>query len=365
MTMTTKYYTLRFTRNGTTEHQPLNSYSRLVPLSGPHIRNGANSQIFIDPNDNMHVLKQFNEPYTDTRKLELIHKLHIRSDVSNSFTSRYTWPKFLVLDEANLQNMSAGKKYSYQGYFMQRVSNAVPIDDFFGKGSLCTRMSVAYQLVKSLIELHKNNMAMGDISANNILISQDNAFMNVVLIDSDSFVLQTPSDELFRTLWYTDPYYCRQPNGTFTLSDYQKNDAFGFAVLCFQLFLGINPFDVINNSFTHQNPGLIQSRKKYSELLKLREFPLFCNNKYNYDGHQLDRLQQDFFKLPLRIQNAFIKSFTDKNLEVTPLSEWMNHLETMIMRICTSHNYLPKREENENRSDTRTAQILSFPKSSG
>jgi serine/threonine protein kinase len=366
--MKNNYYFIRLV-HGSSSVNPItaSTYENLQPLTSIHMRNGANSQIL--KFDNSYVLKRFNHPYRETKKLEYIHLKDIDETASNVNTIKYTWPKYLLLDEKNYDNRQSGREFAYQGYLMPRIHDATSLDDYFGKDTLCTRILIAYQLARSIEQLHQQGMAMGDISSNNILVTrkahQNSLHTNIVLIDSDSFVVNTPTNELYRTLYHTDPYYCKRPNDSFTINDFQMNDAFGFAVLCFQLLMGINPFNVIDNPYhqRHQTGILHYTRKKYSEFLRLREFPLFSNSKYIYEGHQTHTLQQQFMKLPLRIQDAFNKSFTDTNYEVTPISVWVQHLETFVMRIC-NYYHLPRNDERLNQSVARADQIP-FPKSSG
>lgn len=136
------------------------------------------------------------------------------------------------------------------GYTMQLLGGMVPIltliappgtQDLRGfylqGGGLRRRLELLAGAAEVLLQLHAIPLVYGDISPNNVFISETRAASEVWLIDADNLAFETGLGSAVFTPGYGAPEIVANRHGPTTLSD-----AWAFAVLAFQVLAQVHPF---------------------------------------------------------------------------------------------------------------------------
>lgn len=152
---------------------------------------------------------------------------------SSSLLSICSWPLAIVLEDYSNQPigflMQAAPDCFKNSNFSKKVKDYKGFQQLFREDSLyeldtgCARLLYAERelvisrVALSLAELHKRNIAVGDISPNNILVAMFPDYI-VYLIDTDSMCFQGKSifrNELNETSnWQITTFYPNEPSGT-------------------------------------------------------------------------------------------------------------------------------------------------------
>ncbi len=154
----------------------------------------------------------------------------------------------LPLDELQIARPLAALKH-HAGYAMRLLTDMVPIrsliapagtEDLAGfyvrTGGLRRRLRVLAKAARLLSRLHSIPVVYGDISPNNVFISQDVSRDEVWLIDPDNLRLEGARGPTVYTPGFGAPEVLQQRTRSTTLSD-----AWGFAVLAFQVLCQAHP----------------------------------------------------------------------------------------------------------------------------
>ncbi len=138
------------------------------------------------------------------------------------------------------------------GYVMELMDGLVPLqglldsfvnagkeaaEDYLRQGGLRRRIRILGQLARTLNQLHGRGMLYGDLSPNNIFVSEDPAYAETWLIDCDNISLDSHSGLTLHTLDYGAPEVVR---GDALLSS--LTDCWSFAVIAYQLLTHNHPF---------------------------------------------------------------------------------------------------------------------------
>jgi serine/threonine protein kinase len=115
--------------------------------------------------------------------------------------------------------------------------NAKQITYYRNTGGLRRRLVALYKAALNLARLHTNGLVYGDISPNNIFISNDLNYSDVWLIDADNLRFESESGIGVYTPGYGAPELVqRKSSGT------TRADCHAFAVLAFGMLSMVHPF---------------------------------------------------------------------------------------------------------------------------
>lgn len=138
------------------------------------------------------------------------------------------------------------------GYVMELMDGLVPLqglldsfanaeeeahEDYLRQGGLRRRIRILGQMARTLNQLHGRGMLYGDLSPNNIFVSDDPAFAETWLIDCDNISLDSHSGLTLHTVDYGAPEVVR---GEALLSS--LTDCWSFAVIAYRLLTHNHPF---------------------------------------------------------------------------------------------------------------------------
>lgn len=135
------------------------------------------------------------------------------------------------------------------GYVMKLMDGLHPLSDLMEQwtnqgmksyaptGGLLRRLKILAKLARGLAELHGRGLAYGDLSPNNVFISQDIQYDEVWLIDCDNIsALSRLSQQKIHTPDYGAPEIMRDESG---INSY--TDSWSFAVIAYRLLTGNHP----------------------------------------------------------------------------------------------------------------------------
>lgn len=135
------------------------------------------------------------------------------------------------------------------GYVMKLMDGLHPLSTLFDQmqtqgvesyaptGGLLRRLKILAKLARSLAELHGRGLVYGDLSPNNIFISQDVEYDEVWLIDCDNIsALSRLSQQKIHTPDYGAPEIMREESG---INSY--TDSWCFSVIAYRLLTGNHP----------------------------------------------------------------------------------------------------------------------------
>lgn len=135
------------------------------------------------------------------------------------------------------------------GYVMKLMDGLHPLNQLLDKmqeegvesyaptGGLLRRLKILAKLARGLAELHGRGLAYGDLSPNNVFISQDIQYDEVWLIDCDNIsALSRLSQQKIHTPDYGAPEIMRDESG---INSY--TDSWSFAVIAYRLLTGNHP----------------------------------------------------------------------------------------------------------------------------
>ncbi len=200
-------------------------------------------------------------------------------------------------------------------------------------GSFGRRLQILKQLAETLAKLHGRGLAFGDLSPNNIFVSQSVEHHQVWLIDADNIHSQEQFNQhSFHTKNYAAPELIRKESGNNT-----QTDAWSFAVIALQLLANIHPF---NNGIAVQDeePEIAEEKSERGE------FPWIFDteddsNEWSGVGFPIIRmLNQRLFKL---FQRCFGESRTAGSIYTRPtMREWHYelHRATRLLLKCQTED---------------------------
>lgn len=199
------------------------------------------------------------------------------------------WPAEALIDTNN----------HIVGFVMPYLENTRPLNYFFDK--VVPDYAVLYRIALNLslcVEtIHTQGHVIGDINPQNLVVHPD---LTVWAVDCDSMQI-TKQNDIYRCLLsrieYTPPEFTNC--NVHTTIRTPNHDAFGLAVLIFQLLMGTSPFHAVskNSSNTMERIDV--------ECMRNYIFPYINNENYQPLDHALP-----FDALPIVLKNLFIQAFT-------------------------------------------------------
>ena len=172
--------------------------------------------------------------------------------------------KISYIKTRNISDLNISKpieqvKGEYLGYIMEMATDMVPLEKLLKptsdsewwekSGGLSKRLLILKNLSNLLSDLHSRGLIYGDLSPNNIFVSEDKEYAEVYLIDVDNITHESKVGEAFYTPGYGAPEVVRGDSGADTYTD-----DYSFSVIAYQLLTLNHPFvgDYVNQG----NPEL-------------------------------------------------------------------------------------------------------------
>jgi DNA-binding helix-hairpin-helix protein with protein kinase domain len=157
--------------------------------------------------------------------------------------------RLLPLPELHLAGPQAVLAEPYVGYVMRLLTGMVPVkvllappgaklaEFYLQGGGLRRRLRLLASAAEVLARLHAVPVVYGDVSPNNVFISEDNAAAEVWLIDADNLQFASGFGSTVFTPGFGAPELVRGTSGASTLTDIHA-----FAVLAFLVLSQQHPF---------------------------------------------------------------------------------------------------------------------------
>lgn len=105
-------------------------------------------------------------------------------------------------------------------------------------GSLHKRFKVLKKLAETLLKMHGNGLIYGDLSPNNIFVSEAAKDSETWLIDADNITYENRSKKAIGTPGYRAPEICLG-----ACANSIKSDMYSFALIAFEYLTGNKPFE--------------------------------------------------------------------------------------------------------------------------
>ena len=217
--------------------------------------------------------------YHDSKKMIPLNKI---AELKNVTDDNIIKPLEVVYDNNKLP----------VGYVMKLILNSNPLCKLFTKAfKLKNNISITdiidfIKIMQSTVtNIHSNKCVIGDFNEMNILAGDKNKIPYFIDIDS----WQTPS---YKATAYNDSVRDRTvPLGTFN----ELTDWYAFAILAFQLYIGIHPYKGKHPDYK-MNEWILRMEKGISAFDKKVTLPKVCNNLNVIPKPHLEWMKNIFIK---------------------------------------------------------------------
>jgi serine/threonine protein kinase len=248
--------------------------------------------------------------------------------------------KISYIKTRNISDLNISKpieqvKGEYLGYIMEMATDMVPLEKLLKptsdsewwekSGGLRKRLLILKNLSQLLSDLHSRGLIYGDLSPNNIFISEDKEYAEVYLIDVDNITHESKVGDAFYTPGYGAPEVVKGNSGADTYTD-----DYSFSVIAYQLLTLNHPFvgDYVN-----------QGTPELEEDAYIGNIPWIehSTDKINKSSTGLD----SSLTLSKRIKKEFINTFEINilnKLKRTSTSKWNEVLTKSITAILKCDN---------------------------
>ncbi|PHS64291.1 MAG: protein kinase [Thalassobium sp.] len=223
--------------------------------------------------------------------------------------------------------------------FIQASDNATDenpaphIRNYLDQGGLRRRIRILCQLARTLNQLHGRGMLYGDLSPDNIFVSDDPAYAETWLIDCDNISCESHSGLTLHTPDYGAPEVVR---GEAMLSS--LTDCWSFAIIAYQLL-------------THNHPlkgEMINDGEPELEDEALRGEHPWINDPDDPDNECSNNLPVQLLehsKLPALFQQTFGPG-KQSPMQRPTMAEWLEALTEIdehlfVCKACGGHSILP------------------------
>ena len=277
----------------------------IVVSNNDFVAEGGEGKIFITGNTALKI-------YTDLKTITPIAKIKELMVLDHPFIIR---PKDILLSD----------KDQYVGFTMNVIPNSIPLCKLFNTG-FRTRNSVAPETTNKLVEnmqegivfIHDKKCLQIDGNEQNYLVD-DHDYITPRFIDVNSYATPSfPATVIMSSIkdWTT--------KGFNTLTDW-----FSFAIVSFQLFVGIHPFKGNHPKFTQQDPLERMKARLLSHV------PVF-NPDVTYPS-----AVRDFSYIPSEYMRWYIKLF-EKGERIPPpqVAGLLNIKQVQATVIQSTNNFI-------------------------
>lgn len=262
-----------------------------------------------------------------------------------SWLKRIRWVMRQDLDGLHLARPIAILTEPKPGYIMELMDELLPLrkilDDsyeallvsqdfsvFKETGGLLRRYQLLGKLARQLAELHARGIAYGDLSPDNVFISENPNYCEVWLIDCDNLATNSVIDnQAVFTPDYGAPEMVRSEAGISSLTD-----AWSFAVIAFQLLTFLHP---LKGEMVTEGDEAIEEKALRGELPWI-ENPMDDSNAIAPGKRGLLSVAMTK-KLTSLFQQSFNEGLNDP-LERPSMMEWAEAFEQASMATLTCNN---------------------------
>lgn len=234
-------------------------------------------------------------------KVSKLRALSATTAVTQAGLANVVWPEASLFDDHG----------HFCGYVMRRVDGKT-LHSILGDHAwnLRERVSIASQLARTFQGLHALGLAVGDPSANNVLVARSPGGVTAYVIDADSFQLPCfPPCRLASPRYQLPKVQARKA----PFAPGREADEHALAFLSFELLLGgISPYAHKNGESPQENAA-----KEF--------FALAVQDSLVTDGPWLVRWQA----LPQQLRDLFTRAFVPSCGPKPTASEWVALLSSI------------------------------------
>lgn len=181
--------------------------------------------------------------------VKLMHTANLTEDLR--CTENISRVRLLELAGLNIARPKCALRKPHVGYVMELMTGMVPLramlrpprgrlkdaDAWYREsGGLLRRLRILSKLASLLADLHARGMVFGDLSPNNVFVSEDVTHDEVWLIDADNITYGAGGSGLY-TPGYGAPELVRRESQSDSLTD-----AWSLAAMVFELLACLHPF---------------------------------------------------------------------------------------------------------------------------
>lgn len=216
---------------------------------------------------------------------------------------------------------------------IQNNTQQLDILTYRDTGSFGRRLHILKQLAETLAKLHGRGLTFGDLSPNNIFVSQSVEHHQVWLIDADNIHSQEQFKQCsFYTKGYAAPELIRNETGNNT-----QTDAWSFAVIALQLLAHIHPFNH-GIAVQDEDPDLAEEKSERGEFPWIFDVEDDANEWAGVGFPIVQMLNKRLFNL---FQRCFGESRTLEKIYTRPtMAEWHYelHRATRLLLTCQAED---------------------------
>ena len=276
-------------------------------------------------------------------KIEFMVKNSPTKNSEKAIKEAIVWPVETLYDVKN----------NFVGFTMPKISNAITLKsltlpsnpskkhgriwqkfDHNQSGSHQKRLVVAYNLVQAIDTIHKRgNYVLVDLKPENVFIKPNGS---IAIIDLDSLQINNPNTQ-FPAKVYTEEFAPPELHKGLThpkSGTIEKSwDYFSLAVILYELFFGIHPFQASHSQFTTR-PELIKNN-------------LFVHGKRKKELHVIPKLHQNIERVDKTLKKMFFQTFDipiSKAFKRVTTQQWTETILPLINlkdTIATQLDYIP------------------------
>ena len=240
------------------------------------------------------------------------------------------------------------------GYVMELMDGLIPLKDlldsfieaedestenYIVQGGLRRRIRILIQLARTLNQLHSRGMLYGDISPDNIFVSDDSEYAETWLIDCDNISFESHSELMLHTPDYGAPEIVRGEGMLSSLTD-----CWSFAIIAYQLLTHNHPFkgDLVNDGEPEMEDAALRGEHPWIND---------SNDADNECSNNIPLQLMEYCELP----SLFQRCFEDGKLRPADrpsMAEWLEALSEVDERLyhcpkCDAHSIFPKNIQSD------------------
>lgn len=254
-------------------------------------------------------------------KLEYMISHPIKAPEKSAY--KVCWPMSLCFKDSVcigfIMPLSFDNSHSLYDIYLKDGSNIFKRST---KRGMINRLKILYNISNMLVIMHTMGYVMVDFKPQNILFTESG---KISIIDLDSIQITHNGQLLFGYSAVTPDYaYPRElPSLQNNLPLTPQWDEFAFAIVAYQILLGIHPFAASTNAKDAKGNNISSSAQ------------LMANNLFPFGPRKNDikakpPIHYYFLQLPDKLRTLFIQSFDLKQFPPT-MSEWSDYIRMLIV----------------------------------
>lgn len=294
-----------------------NSQNENIDIEDKPFAKGGEGAIFFIRNTNYNefCVKIFHPGKIDSRIQKLEYMVQHPLSAPKSSLYKICWPSDFVFQDGNIVGFIMPLSFPHsKSLYDIYLSDDNTIFDRRRKKGVENRLKLLYNIATAIKALHLEGYVLVDFKPQNVLFTD---IGQISVIDLDSLQIAPNKQILFQATAFTIDY--AYPNEFSSIKNKAyispKWDCYSFAVVAYQILLGIHPFTASTNL-----------KDKYGNTIS-GLFDLMAGDLFPFGSHQdliavIPPPQYYFFSLPPVIQNLFKKIF-DLRLNDYCMNDWL------------------------------------------